>query len=228
MLLEVIVETVEDAQEAEQGGAGRLELVRDLSRGGLTPAARLVEGVIKAVRIPVRVMLRESEAFDIGDGETPRSLHDPARHAYDFGAEGLVVGYLRDGAPWIRAVQDVLGDLKICMTFHRAFDAAADPLAALAVLASEPRIDRVLTSGGEGPWLTRFAGLKRTRDAAPPHLTILPGGGLDADAVRALAADGFSEAHIGRAARVPCDVRGRVSASRVAELVAIAGSATTC
>jgi copper homeostasis protein len=228
VLLEVIVETVEDALQAEQGGAGRLELVRDLGRGGLTPARRLVEDVIKAVRIPVRVMLRDSEAFEVSDGEKPGWLHDAARHAYDFGAEGLVVGYLCNGAPWLGAVQDVLGGLKIRATFHRAFDAALDPLAAVAALAAEPRIDRILTSGGEGAWPARFAGLKRVRDAAPPHLTILPGGGLDADAVRALAADGFSEAHIGRAARVPCDVKGRVSASRVAELVAIAaGGAST-
>jgi hypothetical protein len=62
------------------------------------------------------------------------------------------------------------------------------------------------------------------RDAAPPHLTILPGGGLDAAALRALAADGFPEAHVGRAARVRSDVHGRVRASRVAALVAIAAA----
>ena len=35
-LLEVITCSVKDAQEAERGGAGRLEVVRDL-HGGLTP-----------------------------------------------------------------------------------------------------------------------------------------------------------------------------------------------
>ena len=63
MLLEIIAETVEDAREAEQGGAGRIELVRDLDRGGLTPPP-LIEAVLKAVRIPVRVMVRESESFE--------------------------------------------------------------------------------------------------------------------------------------------------------------------
>jgi copper homeostasis protein len=227
VLLEVIVETVEDAQEAEQGGAGRLELVRDLGRGGLTPAPALIADVAKAVRIPVRVMLRDSEPFEVGDPGEPRRLHDAARRAHECGAAGFVVGFLRHGAPWLPAVQEVLGTLIGPATFHRAFDAARDPLAAVAALAAEPRIDRILTSGGEGAWVARFAGLKKVRDAVPAHLTILPGGGLDAGAVRALAADGFSEAHIGRAARVSCDVRGRVSASRVAELVAIAAGAAS-
>jgi copper homeostasis protein len=228
VLLEVIVETVEDALEAEQGGAGRLELVRDLDRGGLTPAPKLIADIVKAVRIPVRVMLRDSEPFELGDPAEPRRLHDAARRAHDCGAAGFVVGFLREGAPWLPAVQEVLGGLSGPATFHRAFDAAPDPVAAVATLAAEPRIDRILTSGGEGTWLARFAGLKIVRDVAPSHLTILPGGGLDAEAVRALAADGFAEAHIGRAARVPCDVQGRVSASRVAGLVAIAaGSAST-
>ena len=63
--MEVIAETVEDAREAEQGGAGRIELVRDLSRGGLTPLPALIDAVVHAVRIPVRVMVRESEPFAV-------------------------------------------------------------------------------------------------------------------------------------------------------------------
>jgi copper homeostasis protein len=37
MLLEVIVLSVEDARAAEEGGADRLEVVRDIHLGGLTP-----------------------------------------------------------------------------------------------------------------------------------------------------------------------------------------------
>jgi copper homeostasis protein len=228
VLIEVIVESVEDAREAEQGGAGRLELVRDLGRGGLTPTFDVIAAVVKAVRIPVRVMLRDSEPFELPDQAELRRLHDSARHAHDCGAAGFVVGALRDGVPWVPAIRDVLGPLGGPVTFHRAFDAVRDPLAALAALTGESRIDRILTSGGEGDWLTRLAGLKKVRGAAPPHLTVLPGGGLDADALRALAADGFPEAHIGRAARVPSDDQGRVRATRVAALVAIAaGRAAT-
>jgi copper homeostasis protein len=223
VLLEVIAETVEDAREAEQGGAGRIELVRDFDRGGLTPPLAVIEAVVKAVGIPVRVMLRESEPFVLADPGEPTRLQAAAREARERGAAGFVTGFLRDGAPDVAAVQEVLGALLEPVTFHRAFDDARRPLEALAALAAVPRVDRILTSGGAGAWPVRRERLRTLWQAAPPHLTILPGGGLDAGAVRSLAEDGFREAHVGRAARAGSDPRGPVSAIRVAELVAIAG-----
>ena len=62
-ILEVIVSSLEDAKQAEAGGADRLEVVRDLEVGGLTPDFQLVEQIAGAVRIPIRVMLREKR-FD--------------------------------------------------------------------------------------------------------------------------------------------------------------------
>lgn len=223
MLLEVIAETVEDAREAEQGGAGRIELVRDLSRGGLTPPLALVEAVVNAIRIPVRVMVRDSEPFELIDrGEVPR-LQAAARSALDCGASGLVLGFLRDGAVDIETVREVLDSLTAAVTFHRAFDDADRPLEAVAALSVEPRVDRVLTSGGAGDWPVRLARLSALRQALPPGLIALPGGGVDERALRDLARAGFPEAHVGRAARIPASDQGRVRASRVAALVASAG-----
>lgn len=219
MLLEVIAVSVEDAREAEQGGAGRIELVRDLDRGGLTPPLALIDAVIKAVRIPVRVMLRDSEPFELDEAEAPR-LHEAARAAQACAAAGFVIGFLRAGAPDLAAVRAAVGALAVPVTFHRAFDEAADPLEALRLLAGETRVDRVLTSGGTGTWPARLARLRVLRLAAPPRLMILPGGGIDADALRDLARAGFAEGHVGRAARVPAEHGGRVRASRVAALLA--------
>ncbi len=61
--LEVIVQSVDDAVAAEQGGADRLELVRDLGRDGLTPDLALADAICARVRVPVRVMIREEEPF---------------------------------------------------------------------------------------------------------------------------------------------------------------------
>lgn len=216
MQLEVIAETVEDAREAEQGGAGRIELVRELDRGGLTPAVALVEAVVKAVRIPVRVMLRDSEPFELADPGEPGRLHAVARVARALGADGFVAGFLRRGSPHMSAIREVLGSLDGPLTFHRAFDDANDPFEAIATLTADARVDRILTSGGHGTWTERRARLNACRRTAPPRLGILPGGGIDAAAIRDLAADGFPEAHVGRAAR---DTDGRVRASRVADLL---------
>jgi len=61
-LLEVIVSSLEDALEAEQGGAGRLEIVRNLELGGFTPSFETVQQICQHVAIPVRAMLRCSES----------------------------------------------------------------------------------------------------------------------------------------------------------------------
>ena len=66
-VLEVIVCSVADAIEAEQGGAKRLEIIRDFARGGMTPDLEFVRQVMNAVSLPVRVMLRESEDYRVTD-----------------------------------------------------------------------------------------------------------------------------------------------------------------
>ena len=61
--------------------------------------------------------------------------------------------------------------------------------------------------------------------AAPvPRITILPGGGVDEQALRVLAASGcVTEAHVGKAAREPQESTAAVSAARVAVLRAVIG-----
>ena len=226
MLLEIIAETVEDAREAEQGGAGRIELVRDLSRGGLTPEPSLIEAVVKAVRIPVRVMLRESEPFETPDAAELAALHAAAIEAESCGAAGFVIGFLRNGALDLEAMEVVVRDVSGPATFHRAFDDAEQTVEAIAQLGTSSRVDRLLTAGGQGAWPLRLERLKTLRHSAPPRLTILPGGGIDDAALSDLAAAGFTEAHLGSAARIPQGLQGRVIARRVADLVSIASHFT--
>src|ERR1043165_9596676 len=62
-VLEVIVCCVADAVEAQKGGASRLEVVRELDRGGLTPSIQLVQAIKDAVDLPLRVMVSESDGY---------------------------------------------------------------------------------------------------------------------------------------------------------------------
>ena len=65
LLLEVIVQSVEDALAAEAGGADRLEVVREIERDGLSPSLDLVRAISSATRVPLRVMVRESNTFTV-------------------------------------------------------------------------------------------------------------------------------------------------------------------
>ena len=225
LLLEVIATSIEDAVEASKGGAHRLEIVRDLARGGLTPSIDLVRQIQREVPLPLRVMVRESDGFAHGSDDECRKVVDAAAALNEMRVEGIVVGWTRGD----RIDEDTLTRVlqaapSLRATFHRAFDSLPDPETALGILQRYAQIDRVLTGAGAGAWTTRCATLARYARWAGPRIVMLPGGGVDANALRDLAACGaVAEAHIGRAARVGRAIDGAVSADAVRTLRRAAG-----
>lgn len=222
LLLEVIVLSVADAVAAAEGGADRLEVVRDIRQGGLTPPLALVRGIAAATRLPLRVMLRENDGYRLGPGEIA-PLRDAARAFAELGVDGLVIGFSNDGriaAGDVRRVLDAAPGVRA--TFHRAFDTLHDPVAALPEIAKIPGVDRVLTSGGQGTAEARCRTLASFAAAAGPGLGILAGGGVDEAAVSLFARRGcVREVHVGRAAREEGAPEGPVSAARVRRLRAL-------
>lgn len=218
--LEVIVTSVEEALEAEAGGADRLELVRDLASGGLTPEQDLVEAVLKAVAVPVRVMLRESPAMTV---ESPLELETLRKQAAAFSqlpVDGLVMGFIKRNEVDIGALKAITDAAPAArFTFHRAFDELENPFAALDVLMGFKQIDRILTVGGSDDWLLRKARLIDWQRAAGTAITILVGVGIcPAVLLDAGNTPELREVHVGRAARVPVDVSGKVERAAVRSL----------
>lgn len=222
MLLEVIVLTVADAVAAAEGGADRLEVVRDMRQGGLTPPLTLVRDIAAATPLPLRVMVRANGGYTLEDDEL-FPLREAAAAFADAGVHGLVVGFAHGGHPDLDAVRRILDAAPGARaTFHRAFDTLPDPLAAIAAIARLPAIDRILTRGGEGPAAARAARLAAWRGAAAGRLEIVAGGGVDEDALALFARQGVvREIHVGRAARDGGDPEGPVSAARVRHLKAL-------
>ena len=219
-ILEVIACSVADAVEAERGGASRLEVITEFESGGMTPPAWMVREILRSVKIPVRVMLRESEGYGVtGAAETAR-LRAAARDFAGLPLDGVVLGFIHGGEVDVELTGQILSSApNLNATFHHAFEESADPLGAIAVLKTLPRIDRILTAGGGGDWprkLERLAGYER---AARPEISILAGGGVDAGVIRMVSgATPIREFHVGRAVRIPQTAQGEVSAARVAEL----------
>jgi len=220
-LLEVIVSSVEDALEAEQGGAGRLEVVRNLELGGLTPTIDTVQTICRRVSIPVRVMLRCSESHSPGPDEV-EGLCQEAEGLASLAIDGLVLGFLREGQVDVPTLCEVLSRApNLRATFHRAFDETADPAAEIERLKRVPQVDRILTSGGVGSWNVKAERLRSYHQAATPKITILAGGGLDRLGIDQLLSEtGLREFHTGRAVRVPETPFGKVQAQKVSQLVA--------
>lgn len=220
IFLEVIVTSIEEALEAERGGADRLELVRALDQGGLTPPASLVGDVLATVRIPVRVMVRETDSMFIADPQEKMRIQRAIDQFVGYPIDGLVLGFLRDGQIDERTLAELLPRKLQCrVTFHRAFDELKNPAASIEVLKRYPQIDRVLTRAGEGTWQDRRMRLEQWQTLAGPGIRMLFAIGRNTSHLPELhQSPRLYEVHVGRAARVPQVNSGAVSAEYVAAL----------
>ena len=219
-ILEVIVTSADEAVEAQMGGADRLELARSLEDGGLTPAPEVVRDVLRAVSIPVRVMLRESASMATQDAAETDLLKDRARRFGELPVDGFVLGFAKNGSVDLDTTEEVLASAPHCpVTFHRAFEHAADPLNAIARLKRLPQVDRLLTRGCPGTVHERRLRLVRWQEAAGPTIKILVGVGTSAEFLAAIKEEqALSEVHAGRAARIPQTYSGAISRDRIAAL----------
>jgi copper homeostasis protein len=213
-MLEVIVTSLSDALEAEAGGADRLEVVRDLSAGGLTPDLALVAAIRSSVSIPVRAMLRGNPSMQIADAAELEKLQREAAAFSQLSIDGVVLGFVVNDSidtSTLREVAAAAPDLKI--TFHRAFDILPNPMEAISTLKGVPMVDRILTGGGSGSWAVRKARLQFWQQHASPQIKILFGAGL-----QSVSDSAIEEVHIGRAARNPPEHHAPVCRAKVAEL----------
>jgi copper homeostasis protein len=221
LALEVIAASLDDALAGEAGGADRIELVRDLSSGGLSPALSVIESVVARVRVPMRVMVRESISHVVDDGMVRRRLIAAATALEPLPLDGIVCGFVRDG----RVDRDLLSDVLRASggkraTFHRAFESIADPIKGISDLAQSTSVDRILTNGGEGEWPDRLGRLTEWTAVASPRIRLIVGGGLTRDLLPDLVRiPNLHEIHVGRAAREPETDDGLVVAHKVSDLI---------
>ena len=220
-ILEVIACSVADAIEAERGGAGRLEIVSELKRGGLTPSFDLVAEIKQRVAIPVRVMLRESDGFGVTDESEIDRLCAAAERFASLEVDGFVIGFLKDGEVDVALTQRVLAYAPSTRaTFHHAFEAAQDKSKALIAIKRMPQVDRVLSHGGTDGLDLRVQRLKQYAAMGAPELIVLAGGSIDGNAISQITCEtNIREFHVGRAARSQFQVEGTVQASLVRALV---------
>lgn len=220
-MLEVIATSVLDAVHAQQGGADRIELISYFEVGGLTPPMNLVREVIGAVKLPVRVMLRETEDFNVTDTSEQQRLCETARQLATLPLDGIVCGFLLGNAidhGLLARVLEAARPLRV--TFHRAFEELSHPLATIEELKRYPQIDTILTSGGKGSQAEKIACLGACERAATPEITILAGGGMTAETIRAIRTQTQIKAfHVGTMVREPASVQGQVAIKKVQQVI---------
>ena len=173
-LFEVCAESVETAQAAELGGADRIELCSKLPIGGVTPEIELTRAAIRALSIPVHVLIRPRGgdfAFSTDEFDLMRRQIEQAKEA---GAAGVVVGVLRpDGSVDVERTRELVKlGRPMSVTFHRSFDETSNLIEALEAVI-ETGADCLLTSGGAPDVLTGAESIAQLRRQAGERLAIM-------------------------------------------------------
>ncbi|TWD48624.1 copper homeostasis protein [Agrobacterium vitis] len=194
-ILEICVDDVAGMEAAIVGGADRLELCAALACGGLTPSIGLMAQAA-AAQIPVHAMIRpRSGSFVFSQAEVQVMIRDIAavRH---MGLAGVVLGaLLPDGRLDCAALRQLLAASEgLDVTLHRAFDLVPDQLEALAE-AVDLGFRRILTSGGQKSAPVGIEALKQLFAAAKGRISIMPGGGVNAENLNLFADVGMTEFH---------------------------------
>lgn len=186
-----------EAVEAMNGGAGRIELCEDLSCGGVTPSRSNLEATLRAVNIPVNVLVRARGGDFVYDEAEIPAMIGSVRMCRELGVNGVVIGALRkDGSVDVEAVRRLIAEAGgLHITFHRAFDECADPFAALEDIIALG-CDRLLTAGHASNVNDGERTLKELNDRADGRIVILAGSGVrPGNIARLEASTGCKEFH---------------------------------
>lgn len=187
VLIELCTDSLGAAITAEKSGANRIELCAGLAEGGVTPSHGTIQSVVRALTIPVHVLVRPRPGnFHYTGDEIDSMLRDIA-FCKKVGVAGVVTGALTASG---QVDEDVSRRLReaahsLNTTFHRAFDVADDPHQAMEKVIPLG-YHRILTSG---QMMSAFEGrflLAELVKAAAGRIIIMPGAGINEENLREL------------------------------------------
>ncbi|BBM36061.1 copper homeostasis protein CutC [Pseudoleptotrichia goodfellowii] len=179
--LEICVDSVESAINAEKGGATRLELCSNLIIGGTTPTKSLFEEVKRNVNIPINVLIRPRFGDFLYSEYEINMIKNDIKMFKELGANAVVIGVLtKDGEIDIENMKKLMEKAEgMSVTFHRAFDVCKDPIKAFQQL-KELGVKTILTSGQEDSCLKGKELLKKLVELSNGNSPeILIGAGLN-------------------------------------------------
>lgn len=195
---EVCIDSVEGVLAAKAAGAARVELCSALLEGGLTPSYGMVKRA-KAVAGPVgvHVMIRPRGGDFLYSDDELAAMKDDISVLRDIDVDGFVFGLLKsEGDIDDERTSELIALCRpSAVTFHRAFDMAREPFAALDTLI-ELGVDRLLTSGQAPSVLEGAPLIRRLIERAEGRIIIMPGGDVSArNVTRIVQETGADEIH---------------------------------
>lgn len=226
-MLEVIATCLEDVKRIEKAGGNRIELISAYTEGGLTPSYAFIKKAVKAVNIPIHVMIRPHAKSFIYTEEEIEMMKEDIRIAQELGAAGIVLGVLNE--------QNQIDEEKLAgllssvdgmnVTFHRAIDEVDDLVGAVQTLRDFEKVTHILTSGGQGKIEENISVLHKMQKVSQGDLQLIVGSGVTKENIeRLLNETGISEAHVGTAVREGKSCFAEINKESVQDLVGLTKS----
>jgi copper homeostasis protein len=196
--LEICVDTVESAINAQNAGADRIELCNDLMEGGTTPGLGTITSARNNLTIGLNVIIRPRG----GDFLYTDLEYDIMRRDIDIcgenGVDGIVLGILRsDGTIDLERTAKLIEFARpMTATFHRAFDMCSDPNQGLEDVIATGAV-RLLTSGQKNRVQDGIEMIRRLVKHAGKKIIVMPGGGISDSNIASIAgATSAAEFHL--------------------------------
>jgi copper homeostasis protein len=196
--LEICVDNVESAIEAQNAGADRIELCNNLMEGGTTPGLGTICSAKNKLTIGLHVIIRPRGGDFLYSDLDFDIMRRDIESSGEYGADGVVLGMLLpDGTIDIDRTAKLIELARpMSVTFHRAYDMCKDPFKGLEdVIATGA--DRLLTSGQKNIVEEGVELINQLIKQARKRIIIMPGSGINSSNITHIAvATGAKEFHL--------------------------------
>lgn len=195
--LELCIDNFESAKIAADKKFKRVELCANLTEGGTTPSLGLIQKCASLKLVEVHVIIRPRPGNFIYTQDELEVMSRDIVAASIAGAKGVVFGCLTNQDEFdLKAnllLCEIALNLKLEMTFHRAFDQINDWQKALTDI-EQSGFNRILTSGAKTNVNDGITHLKEIINQKG-NLQIMAGGGVNANNAKLLMDAGVDALH---------------------------------
>ena len=184
MKLELCVENIQGAVEAQKNKFDSIEINSALHLGGLTPSMGLIKELSKLKDIEKNVMIRpRSGGFIYSEDEYKLMLSD-LKEMNDLDIDGIVFGFLNEDltidTERTKEFVDLIHEAGKKAIFHRAIDNCLDYEETIKQLI-DLHVDRILTSGQKEKAIEAKDMLARMQALYGDKIEIVVGAGVGPD-----------------------------------------------
>lgn len=206
--LEICVDSIESALNAELAGASRVEYCDNLVEGGTTPSYGSIVSARHNLNIGLHVIIRPRGGDFLYSGNDYDVMRRDIEMCGECGVDGIVTGILHPGGSIDvdRTARLFEFAWPMSATFHRAFDLCNDPVQGLEDVISTGAV-RLLTSGLKNSARDGIEMIRKLVIQAAGRISIMPGGGIDeTNAAMIVTATKVNEIHLTGRSQVESDM----------------------